>query len=223
MSELINPQRGRKDFRHQLLAGVSVIALVSLYSASTVAIAAEDAGRPTVWLELGAQSEQMNGLADPLSPPFGATVVSDGFRSPLELQRALSQSFGEQGMISYQPENSSWVFSLSARYGKAQGGATTHDQTPGAPKAVYAGTYHFYRTPFIQRYADTHVRNTEAHVIVDFQVGKDVGLGLLQHGGATLGFGLRFAQFTSKQVLNLNADPDYTMPANLYLSRFHHA
>jgi iron complex outermembrane receptor protein len=226
MSELMNTSHNQTGFRGQLLASVSAFALVSLACASGGARASDDAGRPTLWIELGAQSEQVNGFGDPLDLPYAAKAVSDGFKSPLELQRALSQSFGEEGTISFQPENSGWIFSVSARYGKAQGGRTTHDQTPDAPIHLIIGTY-TRPTPFTPakavRYSETRVRNTESHIILDFQAGKDIGVGLFgNEGKSTLGFGVRFAQFASKQTLGANADPDYYIPANVYDKKYHH-
>jgi iron complex outermembrane recepter protein len=220
MSELINTQDGHRGFRRQLLASVSAFALISF----TCAAFAED-DRPTLWIELGAQSEQVNGFGDPVDIPFAAKAVSDGFQSPTELQRVLSQSFGEEGAISFQPENSDWVFSISARYGRAEGGAATHEQTPANPREFHIGTHPpGYGTPRLARYSETHVKNDETHTILDFQVGKDVGVGLFKNGAKSIfGFGVRFAQFTSKQTLGLNADPDYYLPSNLKYKKYHHA
>ena len=54
----------------------------------------QDTDRPTVWIELGAQSEQVSGFGDPFAPPFTSEIIADGFASPIQAQRALSQSFG---------------------------------------------------------------------------------------------------------------------------------
>src|SRR6185437_8133848 len=54
-------------------------------------------------------------------------------------------------------------------------------------------------------------RNSEDHAVLDFQVGKDVGLGLFgRHDGSSVfGLGVRFAQFHSKSTIALKSDPDW--------------
>jgi iron complex outermembrane receptor protein len=225
MSESIKTKCGHTDFRHRLLAGTSAFALVSFTCASDIARADDDTDRSTIWIELGAQLEQANGFGNPFAPHFMPEVIADGFTSPLRLQHHLSQSFGEEGAISFQPENSDWVLSASVRYGRATGSTKTHQQTPVSPKQLYLGTYKLPTlfTPNLARYSEVRAANDETHAILDFQAGRDIGLGLLGHSAkSTINFGVRFAQFTSAQTLGMNADPDYSLPAKLTYSRFHH-
>jgi hypothetical protein len=58
--------------------------------------------------------------------------------------------------------------------------------------------------------ADGQARESESHAIVDFSVGKDVGLGFLgsSEGSSTISGGLRFVQFTSKSNALLRGEPD---------------
>ena len=57
MSELINTQNTRGEFRWQLLTTVSVLAFSGVLYAGDAAQAG-DADRPTVWIELGGQLER---------------------------------------------------------------------------------------------------------------------------------------------------------------------
>ena len=198
--------------------------LAALYGSSQSEAADQDTDRPTVWIELGAQSEQVSGFGDPFAPPFTSQIVADGFSSPLQSQHALSESFGGESKISFQPENSDWVFSASVLYGRANGRKTTHEQTPGGPRYAHLPPYPgAFATIITVKFSETRASNSETHAIMDFQAGKDVNLGLFGSGSKSLfSFGLRLAQFTSKQVVGINADPDFYFPTNIKYSNFHH-
>jgi iron complex outermembrane recepter protein len=216
MNELTNVRNNGRDFRRQLLTSASALTmLATVYGSSQSKAADQDADRPTVWIELGAQLDQVNGFGEPFSPPFTSEIVADGFTSPLELQHALSQSFGGEGKISFQPKNSDWLFSASIRYGRANGGAKTHEQAPGCPCKVHLGP-HTYNVslPLNTEFSETRVSNNETHAILDFQAGKDIGLGLFgTTGESVIGFGVRFVQFTSNQIAGINAVPDIFFPS----------
>jgi hypothetical protein len=217
MSELMNAQRGRTGIRRQLLATVSIAALLILGS-SAAQTRAEDADRPTVWIELGGQFEQVNPVGEGYSPPFASEIVQDGLPSLAEPQRAFGQSFGGESRISFQPENSDWVFSASIRYGRTSANNVTHHQTPGCPCKIIVGTQTIYGTPNPghERFSDIHAGNNESHAVLDFQAGKDIGLGLFSRAGeSTVNFGIRVAQFSSKQTATIKADPDFVFPTNL--------
>ena len=51
----------------------------------------------------------------------------------------------------------------------------------------------------------------ESHLILDFQAGKDVGLGMfgIKDGSSTVNVGVRIAQFQSKSNIALKSDPDW--------------
>ena len=53
-------------------------------------------------------------------------------------------------------------------------------------------------------------KQSESHAIVDFQAGKDLGIGLFgRSSSSSLNIGVRFAQFTSKSRINLRENPDW--------------
>jgi hypothetical protein len=227
MSELMNARR--RIIRRELLISVSVLAFFASMHDVGRAYAA-DADRATVWVELGAQLEQVNGFGDPYAPPFTPEIVTDGFTSPLELQRALGKSFGGESKVSFQPKNLDWFFSVSARYGRANGGTKTHEQMPGCPCKVHIGTYYpptpVYLNPSAagKKFSETQVSNSETHAILDFQAGKDIGLGLFGKTGESIfSFGVRFAQFSSKQIVGINANPDDVLPSNIKYAWHHHS
>lgn len=215
-----------RNIRGKLMTTVSALALGAAVSGVSQ-VQAADADRPTVWIELGGQSEQVKGFGDPFDPPFTSEIIADGFTSPIKSQRALSQSLGEEGAISFQPQNSDWIFSASIRYGRAGGRKSTHEQTPAHFK-FKIGSNTGYLTPQLlrnrARFSETQTDNSETHTILDFQAGKDMGLGLLGRGSkSTVSFGVRFAQFSSNQRLDIKADPDFTVPSNIFAyQKYHH-
>ncbi|HEY5238139.1 MAG TPA: hypothetical protein VIJ62_07145 [Rhizomicrobium sp.] len=221
MSEQNNMRRA--NIRWKLMTTASALALcVSFYGADR---AVADTDRPTIWIDLGGQLEWEKVLGDPNAVPFASDLVADGFMSPLKAGRELGQSFGGEGAISYQPEDSNWIFSASMRYGRASGGTATHQQTPDAPKQLYIGTFPLTAllAPPFARYSDMRVANSESHAILDFQAGRDLGLGLFGDGGQSeITAGVRIAQFHTKQSLGMHADPDAYLATNLKYGTAHH-
>lgn len=208
MSELIQNNRRPVDMRWALLAGVSAMAL--LPSAAFGEAQSED--RPTVWVELGGQFSQRGVDSELLSPAFTSMrpsyfSQSDGFEKQSRF------GFDEYGKISVQPTGSDWVMSASIQYGRTSKNKRVHQQS-SPPPISYVGTLEFPNTfqkyPHTVRRADTSVRNSEQHLVVDFEAGKDVGLGLFGRNASSLvSLGVRFAQFTEKSRISLKSNPDW--------------
>src|SRR6185437_13617503 len=58
------------------------------------------------------------------------------------------------------------------------------------------------------RFFDSKVTHNDSHFVLDFQAGKDVGLGMFGRGGSsTFGFGVRAAEFTYRRHIGLIARP----------------
>lgn len=210
-------------YRHQLLITVSAAALLG---GVQTALAAGNADHPPIWIELNWQYDRLNGMGDPYLPVFTGPIMAAGFHSPAFAERAIPYAYGGGGSISFEPADSDWVFSASVRYGRSHGRKNAHEQTPGGPRKVeivFPSTTHTgYLTPGTVRFAETRASNSEAHVILDFQAGKDIGLGLFGHD-AMVKFGLRFAQFRSHRSSKIHSDPDFTFPSKiLKYDRFHH-
>ncbi len=212
MSELIKTREERENFHRKLMATASAFAL-SAYIASANVAQAEDHGRPTVWIELGGQMELMQGLADPITAPFMTAIsptpgpYSDDIF--LKGQKPSRHAFGLEGSLSFQPENSDLVFSAAIRYGRSHSKRHIHQQTQVPPYVIsfYGSTYTFTKYP--APFADTKSDNRESHLVLDFSVGKDVGLGMFGRDGlSTLNVGVRFAQLSSKAIVNIQGRPE---------------
>lgn len=208
MSELMNVSARRNAVRWHLLTTVSVLAVIGFVSETTVANADDD-GRPTVWIQLGGQLSRLQDSQETLSPPLMNVRPSIFSPSP-PFEKMPLNSIEENGVISLQPDNSDWIFSASARYGRSVGHTHEHQQTNPKGKVFYLGGYRYSKYPSAEKFADTNAQNSEHHLIVDFQAGKDVGLGMFGSGSSSiLSFGVRYAQFGASSNIVLRSNPDW--------------
>lgn len=215
MSELIQIANNRGLFQKHLLVTASSLALAACMASCDLALA-DDTEHPTVWIELGGQMERPQGVTSPVIAPFMTrntdTEVYQG-ASFIESQRQGRFAFGAEGKITFQPTDSDWKFSAGVRYGRSHASRHLHKQTAGLPPIPfyysYAGNrYDSFQTFSSVAVADSKTENSERHVIVDFSVGKDVGLGLFGRGGtSTVSAGVRFASFTASSSAYITGRP----------------
>lgn len=203
MNKFMNRGAIVTEIRLRLLATVSAMALLG-----SAATQAADADRPQIWIELGGQLSRLDNSQEVFAPP-----LMDGrpsiFQPSQKFEKPPLYGFDEDGKISFQPENSDWVFSAAIRYGRSASHHNFSQQTtPPTFDKYYSGAHH-PRHLNVDRFASTIAQNSENHFILDFQVGKDVGLGIFGAGGSsTINLGVRFAQFHSKSNIVLGSDPD---------------
>jgi len=216
MSELIKTNQSETGIRRQLLATVSALALVGVAFAIRQAWASDDTDRPTFWIELGGQLSRVDESQEVFSPAFPGSPARPSIFAPSQpLERLPRYSLDETGKLSFQPKFSDWVFSASVVYGRATSNKHVHQQTSPKSWYDYFNSYgHLVRQsepPAAGRFADTTVHTGETHLVLDFQAGKDVGLGLFGKNSwaSTFSLGVRFAQFTSKSNISMKSDPDW--------------
>jgi len=203
--------------RRRLLGTASAIALSAPLIASNTAYAA-DADRPVLWIEGGWHFEDVGGKNEQFVPPLDAATVANGFPSITSFEDLLGFSYGADGTISFQPENSDWVFSASIRYGRAHGyrhkridkqitgPRVMQYHTPGG-KHLKSGQVYMH-TPYFSAYADETASNSLNNTILDFAAGKDVGLGLFGHRtDSVISFGARYARLHTETALKANVLP----------------
>jgi len=210
MSELINIQTKQKNIRLGLLVTTSAMALAACVASTVDAVASD---RPTLWIEGGWHFDSLAGSNDIVVPPldglttggFSSTPTASnfygqgagGFPSFTGMEKAQGRSQGAEGSISFQPKGSNWIFNVSGRYGRSHTSRRLdqrHEIT-GKPGYVinFLGTY--LATPHYTNYVIQASDNKEAHVILDFQAGKDIGIGLFGgHTESVLSLGVRYAQ-----------------------------
>lgn len=199
MSELIVNKDQCAVIRWKLLAGASVLVLASHVSSNVQALASED-GKPTVWIELDTQFANQSVGSEPFIPAF---VQSAPFDAGLhDANKHPPSEWFEDGKISYKVPQSDWVLSLGVRYGRSSRGKAAAQYT-SHPTAKY------YK--FINAYQESHAQSSEKHLILDFKAGKDFGLGILgQKTNSVFSFGLRYAQFDSRQNGSVESRPSTT-------------
>jgi hypothetical protein len=214
MSELTNTRSTHGSVRHSLFATASITALLGYMAASSGARAVPgDEQRPTVWIELGGQMEHTSGETGIFLPPFSSKQTSADLAVVAGAQQLPPSAAGFDGKISFEPGDSNWVLSASVRYGRSGVTKHLHHQSPTLP-AYRAYLVNKYRTvePARAQFADAISDSRESHAIVDFQAGKDVGLGLFgNHGSSIISAGIRFAQFASNTDATIRARPTYTV------------
>ncbi len=209
MSELSIGQRNRDFIRWKLLSSVSALALGTQVLAFVPA-EAEIGERPSVWIELGGQFEQADTAQEVYSPGFFTPQPSFTSFTPGMAQKPLDFSFGANGSITIQPGDSDWVFSAGVRYGRSNGNSHIHKSTPDPTPRKYINNEFVgslgQRQP---KFVDATAKRTQDYEVLDFQAGKDLGLGLFGNDNHTvLSLGVRFVQFDSTLRGTLGLDPD---------------
>jgi len=207
MSELIQKHDNRATIRWKLLTSASALALTVTVSSANPA-KAEDSDRPPVWIELGGQFVMLGDAQQRYAPPF-FSLFSPALPSPLALQKPPAASFDWTGKISFEPDGSDWVFSAAVRYGRSSTSNVQPQKTAAVTNIMTSGggTTTPWRGNYDYENGKSHQQ--EAHAILDFMAGKDVGLGMFGGTTGVLSGGVRVAQFTSHQTESINAAPDY--------------
>lgn len=200
MSELIQAHDGHATIRWKLLTGVSAFALAACVSSAEMA-KAEDAAHPLIWLKLDGQFSMQKTDLEIYEPPFVASSPF-GASSHLGLEKTRPNIWDEGASLLFQPEGSDWSVSASIRYGNT-GRRQTETETTKNPHDVFGSYIAVYAA-----YQSFQTKSSEGHTIVDFDAGKDVGLGKFgPEGTSKIDFGLRFAQFRSANQVMIASQP----------------
>ena len=214
MSELIQANANRATIRRHFLTTASAAALTA-YVAAAMPARAEDADRPTVWIELGGQLEMLQGTSGPFVAPFMTltpTPAPYNEAPPIASQQPKNTAWGLEGSLDFQPKDSDWTFSAGIRYGRSRTKRHVHQQS-SVPSLVFPYTFygnHYTRTKefVVEPFADTKLLASESHLMLDFMAGKDIGLGSFGRSGkSNISIGVRFAQFSEKSRVDSYARP----------------
>jgi hypothetical protein len=214
MSELVIRQNAEQGLRKHLLMTACGLALLSSANIGDARAADEDADRPTVWIELGGDLQHVSGQGESFPVGFLTKYPNSPVLqkiTPLQAQNPPPFDFGGDGKISFQPENSDWVFSANVVYGRSSNFKHADQQTNGTFFVKYQ---YGIRNPQsnirgVDDFANTKVSRRETHSVLDFSAGRDVGLGLFgKNASSVFSIGVRIAQFTSKSTFDVRARPD---------------
>lgn len=215
MSELSNSGQDAATLRRRLLAGVSTASILAACWMPSIVNASEDE-RPTFWIELGAQVERSGDGQERFAPSFVSQIDTNAFTSPLVTERPPRFAIGGEGKLTVEPAGTNWIVSAAVRYGRSNKSKSVHQETsPGSGQFIESipllGYYSSNFTPAdSKRFTDTVSQHRESYTIIDFQVGRDVGLGLFGTGSRSqLNVGVRMAQFTSRSTSTISINPDF--------------
>lgn len=218
MSELIAKSHAGLD-RWTLFTTVSAMALMGGAIVSDDAQADSATGHPTVWIELGAQAERADAPEEQFVPAFITATPRPAPEtiSPLSVGHSPRYSIGGEGKIVLEPQHSDWVFSLGVRYGRSNAKKHVHQQSyPRHPTGFTCSSC----DPKYQRavqFMDTATQHSESHSVLDFQAGKDLGIGLFGgRSSSVISLGVRFAQFGSRSNVAFKSDPDAKVKIKYY-------
>lgn len=205
MSELANKRNAGGKARSLLLSTVCAATLLGVEIIGSNRALAEE--RPVLWLELGGQFEQMDSPQQIWVP----AAMSGPNAGPLagsfpDIQKLPKTGYDADAALSFQPEDSDWLFSVTARYGKALHGAAGHRYVPGTE-------FHGHHILNYKNAYSATEKSEETHTILDFQAGKDIGIGIAG-AESVLGAGIRVAQLHSRAGLDVHS--------LFYLTKFGH-
>ena len=172
-------------------------------------------------VELSGQVQRHDAPYSSVAPDF-----VDSFSAAIDptrpQHRDLDWGDGRQIRITYKPEVSSWSVTAAVRYGRANGDTPNiHRQEAAGPaKCVFPGgsPYCDPNAPFAYatlvtgtNWSDSSAKESEKHLIADFAVGKDVGLGVIGDSHSTVSAGLRYASLQSTTRAMMHGIPDWNI------------
>ncbi len=211
MSELTSTSGRGKQFLWQLLSTASALAFMGTVGAASNAKAAQDEDRPTVWVELGGSLQRLDTSEEKYAPPFLMETPPPAPETvgPLSVGHLPRSSFNGEGKITFQPEDSSWSFSAAVRFGRSSAHQHLHQQSSPTGALFPVSQYGFPAYQHVFQFIDAEKTSSESHAVLDFQAGKDVGLGMFGAGSSSIfSAGVRFAQFNAKSSTTFGSDPD---------------
>ena len=175
-------------------------------------------------VEIGAGALRMEAENEVFLPDF-VDDFSDAIRPVFAQGQDARLDWGDTRhvRVNYRPRGGPWVVSATARFGRTNGTDTAEnsEDVPGGcivpPAYAALCDVPAYADTFLSDGAFNYGRGSsvsrEDHAVVDFTVGKDVGLGALEGGlKSRLSAGLRFARFNSHTDVTLLGKPDYYVP-----------
>ena len=171
-------------------------------------------------IELGGSVERNDAPYGTLSPSF-----ADNFSAQIDPRATQHRKFdwgdGREVKATYRP-GGDWSVSAGFRYGRANTETTRLHQSS---KVLYCPAAYSQCHPdggqpilkYAQDWSDSSARTKVDHTIVDFAVGKDVGVGL-RHSSAELG--LRYADFSSTTDVWMHGIPDWYVPREWAIAKY---
>lgn len=202
MSEMTKQSGDRINLRATLLTTACGTALLVAACTSDAAMASDN-DRPIVWVELGGAFTQLGDGQDAYLPPFTLVTPRLPFItiSPVGIERPAPISWDGNAKVTFEPPGMDWTLSAGIVYGRSVRSNTLRQQTAQRTSGEIG----------YDAYQSTAARNGESHMILDFQAGRDVGLGTFgSNEHSKVSFGVRYAQFNSEINATIHYQPTNT-------------
>ena len=186
-------------------------------------------------VELGGSAMRLDAPGEVFRPAWVDEFTSPNLPFPIQTQEEdLDWGDEREVKLTWRP-GGDWAVSAAARFGRTNGVAE-HFAQETVPGGYYytdpeVGGYFGYvpadfRVSDSRNAAQSQTRTEENYELVDFAVGRDIGVGLLGEGAtSTVSLGVRFGQFEFATSSFLEGIPDYYNPpvgAKYISSDLHH-
>ena len=162
-------------------------------------------------VELGGALQRVDA---PYDPVVSAGGFSGGADPALAQNRDLDRGEHGEARLTWRPDGGVWHVSGAVQFGKAK----SVDKVDGleAVTACYliSGKYDCSQPPLLftaYNWAKGTVTNHEEHLLADFSVGRDFGLG--SAFTSTISAGIQYADLQSRTRLDIRGIPDWNIPA----------
>lgn len=225
VKSITNREKGMKKSKtsrgRYLVAGVSAAAAAAGLGGTPAH--AQDADRHRIELGFGISRLHFDAPTQTFVPgwksAFDAAAVSP---LPTPQDRGVEDAEGWQGHFALRPRGGPWTIAGEGRFGKTDG-AFASDWTETVPEVPrYAPSSPKYdpektRESGVDNFATVFADNSEEFQIVDFKLGRDVGIGAWGAGATSrVGLGLKYAEFESTSEVHMYGVPtQYVPPAGV--------
>ncbi|HVP85885.1 MAG TPA: TonB-dependent receptor [Rhizomicrobium sp.] len=199
-----------------------------------------DGRSPQIWFQLGGNFTILDADTQPYQSMFAAGTPSlrTDLPSIADVEKAPGGVFDWQGSATLQPAGTDWVLKAGVRYGRSSVTKHYHESLPAQTKASrqffpggpaipcsidnppfqYSGACH----AIFKTFSDAQGVAREDHMMLDFTLGKDVGLGSFgDHGKSTIAAGVRMVRFDTDIKSAFNSDPLYAFD-KAYFAKYHY-
>jgi outer membrane receptor protein involved in Fe transport len=186
------------------------------------------AGPYPLTVEIAGQVQRQDGPYATMEPDFATDgTFSNALNTlPGAENRNLDWGDGRELRITYRPAGSLWTTSAAVRYSRTNGGnARVHTEEDAGTACAFTGKYSPLCDPAVYtgigasgvlrptyNWSDVSVTNREDHLVADFAVGRDMGIGAIGLDRSSVSAGLRYARFNSKTSATIDGIPDYNLP-----------
>jgi outer membrane receptor protein involved in Fe transport len=181
-------------------------------------------------VELGGMVQRQDAPYAAVAPSF-ADSFSDGLQPAEAQNRDLDWGDGREVRLTYRLPGDAWRLGAGLRYGRTNGTDTSlvfELGAAGCGSAQFGCDLYPDRSTNVgaslniraYNYADVVATNHEEHQVIDFDIGRDVGLGLGFESAVRAG--LRRADLESTTRLQMWGVPDWFVPAEYAWFKYSH-